>query len=57
MTRTKLKKKLKAVSGKKQRVYTDTRSIQEDSTIIITNPKTLNPPTKAQKKSVHNCSQ
>ena len=57
MTRTKIKKKLKAVSGKKQRVYTDTRSIKEDSASIKLHPATLNPPNKALNQGIHNCSQ
>ena len=40
----------------KQRVYTDSRSIQEDSTIIQTHLATLNPPTKAQSQGIHNIS-
>ena len=56
MIRTKLKNKLKALSGQKQNVYTDSRSIQEDSTIIRTHPATLSPPTKAQNQIIHDCS-
>ena len=57
MTRTFLKLKLKRVSGQKQRVYKDTRSIQEESSIIRTHPTTLNPPTKAQNQSICDGSQ
>ena len=57
MTRTFLKIKLKAVSGQKHRVYTNSKSIQEDSGIIQNHPVTLNPPNKAQNQGIHDCSQ
>ena len=56
MTRTFQKIKLNAVSGQKHRVYTDSRSIQEDSTIIQNHPATLNPPNKAQNQGIRDCS-
>ena len=57
MTRTFLKIKLKAVSGQKQRVYTNSRSIQEDSAIIQNHLVTLNLPTKAQNQGIRDYSQ
>ena len=51
MTRTFPKIKLKTVSSQKQRVYTNSISIQEDSSIIQTHPATLNPPNKAKNKA------
>ena len=57
MTRTFLKIKLKAVSGQKQRAYTDSRSIQDDSSIIQTHPATLNPLNKDQNQGIPDCSQ
>ena len=51
------KSKLKLVSGQKQRMDTDSRSTQEDSTIIRNHPATLNPPTKAQNQGICDCSQ
>ena len=46
MTTTFSKIKSKRVSGQKQRGDTDSRSINEDSTIIQTHPATLNLPKK-----------
>ena len=57
MIRTFLKIKLKRVSGQKQRVDIDSRSIQEDSTIIQNHLATLNPPNKAQNQGICNYSQ
>ena len=57
MTRTFPKIKPKTVSGQKQRVYTNSISIQEDSSIIQTHPTTLNPPNKAQNQGMRDCSQ
>ena len=57
MTRTFLKIKLKTVSGQKQRVYTDSRSIQEDSPIIQNHPATVNPLNKAKNQGIRDCSQ
>ena len=55
MTRIFLKIKLKEVSGQKQRVYTDSRSIQKTQQHLIL-PATLNPPTKAENQGIHDCS-
>ena len=57
MTRTFLKIKLKTVFGKKRRVYTDSKRIQEDLAIIQNNPATLNPPNKVQNQGIHDYSQ
>ena len=57
MTRTFIKIKLKIVAGQKQRVDTDSRSIQEDSAIIQNHPATLNPPIKQKNQGIHDCSQ
>ena len=56
MTRTFLKIKLKRVSGQTERVDTNSRSIQEESTIIQTHIETLNPPTKSQNQGICDCS-
>ena len=47
----------KRVSGQKQRLYIDTNTTQEDSTIIKTHPTTLNIPNKSQNQSIHDCMQ
>ena len=57
MTRTFSKIKLKRVSGQKQRVDTDSRSIQEDSKIIQTHTATLNLPKKEKNLGIRDCSQ
>ena len=57
MARTFLKIKLKIVSGQKLRVYTDSRSIQEDSTIIQNHLATLNPPNKDKNQGILDRSQ
>ena len=58
MTRTFSKTfKLKKHLWSETKVYTDSKSIQEDSAIIQTHPTTLNPPNKAQNQGMHDCSQ
>ena len=46
------KNKLKAIFGQTQWVYTDSRSIQEDSSIIKTHPTTLSLPQKGKTRGI-----
>ena len=48
---------MKKVSSQKQRQYTDTNNIQEESVAFKINPKTLNHPNQTQNRGIRNCSQ
>ena len=49
------KKYIRRVSGQKQREYTDTNNIQEDSATFKTHPATSHNPNKSQNKGIHDC--
>ena len=59
MTKTFSKKKIQTKKRlwSETGVYTDSRSIQEDSAIIQTHPATLNLPAKGKNQGIHDCVQ